>query len=248
MLWLFAAILVVGCSAWLAACGSDENGSGPATSQDGVPLTSDVPGPIRVQQLIARSADTPVAVQGLLHVTKADARLCAAVMESYPVQCGEPSVELVGLDLAAVEGLTTAGDVTWKEGAVLTVERVGDGRFAVVDIVASVTVTLGIYSGLPDPTWALTTEQASQLAGVMAKLTKVDGALPPGGLGYHGFSIVGPSGTFVAFEGLVTSMGTDPPYFLDDPDRAVERFLLETGRSLLKPEEVSEVESALDHP
>jgi hypothetical protein len=90
---------------------------------------------LTVEQLLARSADTPVAVAGLLHVEQGVTRLCAAILESYPPQCGEPSAELVGLDLSTVPGTTTAGGVTWKEGVVLTVERAADGRFAVVRVV-----------------------------------------------------------------------------------------------------------------
>jgi hypothetical protein len=105
------------------ACGSDDEDPG----------TPDTGGPITVQQLLERSADTPVAVQGLLHVDQGVARLCGAILESYPPQCGEPSVELVGLDPATVDGTTTAGGVTWKEGAVLTLRRAADGRFGVED-------------------------------------------------------------------------------------------------------------------
>jgi hypothetical protein len=92
---------------------------------------------ITVDQLVARSSDTAVAVRGLLLVSNGTARLCAAVLESYPPQCGEPSVELVGLDLASIDGLTTANAVTWKEGMVVTVQRRQDTRFDVVTEPAS---------------------------------------------------------------------------------------------------------------
>lgn len=90
--------------------------------------------PITVPQLVERSADSPVAVQGLLHVSSGVARLCAATLESYPVQCGKPSVELAGLDLGAITGTTTAEDVTWKEGVVVNVERAGDDRYTVLSV------------------------------------------------------------------------------------------------------------------
>jgi hypothetical protein len=102
------------------------------------PATSDDVGPITVEQLLARSADTPIAVQGLLHADQGSTRLCATILESYPPQCGQPSVELVGLDLSAVEGATTAEGVTWKEGAVLNLERAADGRFTVVEVEGSI--------------------------------------------------------------------------------------------------------------
>jgi hypothetical protein len=118
-------VVAIGLLAALAGCGGA--GSKPPPADTGDPLT--------VEQLLARSADTPVAVAGLLHVEQGVTRLCAAILESYPPQCGEPSAELVGLDLSTVPGTTTAGGVTWKEGVVLTVERAADGRFAVVRVV-----------------------------------------------------------------------------------------------------------------
>ena len=95
------------------------------------------PEPITVPQLVERSADSPVAVQGLLHVSSGVTRLCSATLESYPVQCGKPSVELVGLDLAAVPGTTTAEGVTWKEGVVVNVERAGDDRYTVLSVASA---------------------------------------------------------------------------------------------------------------
>lgn len=202
-----------------------------------------------MEQLLDRSSDTPVAVQGLLHVEGDAARLCAAILESYPPQCGEPSVELVGLDLAAVEGTTTADEVTWKEGAVLNLERAADGRFTVVDVDAgySVEVVLGLYSGVPDPAWTLTPEQANELAAALAALTRVNESAPAGGLGYHGFTIVTPDGTLVAYAGTVLSADSNPPYVLDDPDRTIERFLLATARAHVTAEELRVVADALDH-
>lgn len=98
----------------------------------------DAGGPITVEHLLKRSTDTPVAVQGLLLVNQEVARMCSSIKESYPPQCGEPSVELAGLDLSTIEGTMTAHGVTWKEGAVLTLQRTGDGRFKVVDVVQAI--------------------------------------------------------------------------------------------------------------
>jgi hypothetical protein len=224
----------------LVGCGSDNAG----------PATSDVAGPITVEQLLARSSDAPVAVRGLLHVDQGTARLCAAILESYPPQCGEPSAELVGLDVSTVEGTTTAQGVTWKEAAVLNLERGGYGRFTVITTAAeqTVQVVLGLYSGLPDPAWTLTAGQASELTAALAGLTRVEGPAPSGGLGYHGFTIVTPDGTLVAYGGKVMSAVSDPPYVLDDPDRTIERQLLDTAQPHVKPEELALVADALAQP
>lgn len=90
--------------------------------------------PLTVQQLVDRSPNSPVDVQGLLHVSSGVARLCAATLESFPVQCGKPSVELVGLDVGAISGTTTAEGVTWKEGVILNVERTENGRYTVLSV------------------------------------------------------------------------------------------------------------------
>jgi len=102
------------------ACDAGDDGT--STPQDA----------ITVEQLVARSSDTAVPVRGLLLVSNGTVRLCAAVLESYPPQCGEPSVELVGVDLSVIDGLTTANAVTWKEGMVVTVQRRQDARFDVL--------------------------------------------------------------------------------------------------------------------
>ncbi|HEY5663162.1 MAG TPA: hypothetical protein VIS05_03910 [Ilumatobacter sp.] len=90
--------------------------------------------PIDVAQLVARSADTAIAVQGFVIDRDGTTRLCAAVMESYPPQCGEPAVELVGLDLTALPAVHTEQGVTWQEWVVLTVQRRQDARFDVVSV------------------------------------------------------------------------------------------------------------------
>ena len=209
-------------------------------------MTSEVPGPITVAQLLARSADTPIAVTGRLYQKDGVMRLCGAISAARPPACGDPSVELVGLDLASVEGTTSLDGVTWKEEVVLTLAAAGDGRFTVIDVVAgtSIDVTLGIYSGLPDPTWTLTAEESDHVATLLAGLGRTDGAATMGGLGYAGFSIVGPDGTFVAFEGVV-SPTSEPTYLLAEPQRTVERFLLDTARSHLSAGEFAVVEDAL---
>jgi hypothetical protein len=113
------AVVVVAASV-LAACGDDDS-------------TADAP-LLSVDQLVARSADTPITVQGFLIVHEGTTRLCAAILESHPPQCGEPAVELVGLDLAGIAGTQTDQGVTWKESVVVTVQRRQDARFDVLSV------------------------------------------------------------------------------------------------------------------
>jgi hypothetical protein len=232
----------------LSACGTDASvtDEGSSTSSSAVPVSSGPLGPIAVEQVLARSADTPIAVTGRLYSQGGVVRLCGAISAARPPACGDPSVELVGLDLASVDGTTTLDGVTWKEEVVLNLAATGDGRFTVVAVVAGTRteVTLGIFSGMPDPTWTLTVEQSNQLSALVAGLGRADGAAPVGGLGYHGFTIVGVDGTFVAFEGIVAHT-SDPAYLLVDPQRSAERFLLDTARPHLAPEEIAAVNEAL---
>ncbi len=110
----------------LVACGGDDD-DGSATS-----VTVPAGDAITVEQLVARSSDSPITVRGLLLSTGGETRLCAAILESFPPQCGEPSVVLVDIDPASLDGIEEAGDVIWKDGAVLQVQRQQDGTFRVL--------------------------------------------------------------------------------------------------------------------
>lgn len=112
-------VLVIGLTA-LTACGDDDS-------------AADVP-TLTVEQLVARSSDTPVTVQGFLIDREGASRLCAAILESYPPQCGEPAVELVGLDLDQLAGTQTDQGATWKESVTVTVQRRQDARFDVLSV------------------------------------------------------------------------------------------------------------------
>jgi hypothetical protein len=96
---------------------------------------SPVPAPtLTVDQLAARSAVTPIAVEGFLIDNQGTTRLCAAILESYPPQCGEPSIELAGLNVAELTGTETEQGITWKESLTVTVQRRQDARFEVLSI------------------------------------------------------------------------------------------------------------------
>ena len=109
------------------------------------------------------------------------------------------------------------------------------------------TVTLGIYSGRPDPSWDLTAADVAQVDRAVAALPVTTGTPPEGGLGYHGFTLLlGRPGkadeTLVAYRGLVAPPGVDPRPYRIDAGRTVERLLLHSGRSILTPTEVAAVE------
>src|ERR1700716_2852302 len=109
----------------------------------------------------------------------------------------------------------------------------------------SAKVVLGLYSGRPDPEWTLTTVQAATLEKALAALAGGTGTPPTGGLGYHGFTILLPGRTLMAYRGVVTATGDGPRTLKADPARTVERYLLETSRPHLTADEYAEVERAL---
>jgi hypothetical protein len=105
------------------------------------------------------------------------------------------------------------------------------------------TVSLGLYSGLPNPSWELSEEEASALTALLETLPRVDGSPPSGGLGYSGFWIerLTPEGMprlLVAFQGTVSDPLSSHLSYLDDPERSVERFLLDSGRDRLSAVEI----------
>jgi hypothetical protein len=110
-----------------------------------------------------------------------------------------------------------------------------------------VRVTLGIYSGRPDPTWTLTGAEAAAVERAIEALPETAGTPPEGGLGYHGFTITSLGRTLTAYLGVV-STGGGPGVVRTDPGRTVERLLLELGRARLAPAEVAEVERSLAAP
>jgi hypothetical protein len=121
---------------------------------------------------------------------------------------------------------------------------------AATPMVAQVTVTLGIYSGRPDPSWDLTAAEAAAVVGIIDGLPTVTGTPPQGGLGYHGFTLVvrragQADTTLVAYRGAVAPPGVGPRPYLADPGRTLERSLLDAGRSTLAPVEVAAVEADL---
>lgn len=44
-----------------------------------------------------------------------EVELCAAVLESFPPQCGRPALVVTGLDVASVPGIQQANGVVWSE-------------------------------------------------------------------------------------------------------------------------------------
>jgi hypothetical protein len=76
----------------LAACGDG--------GQDG--------GLMSIQDALRADGQTVIVEGGIVATDGGPVRLCYALLESYPPQCGEPALELRGLDLDALELETSA--------------------------------------------------------------------------------------------------------------------------------------------
>lgn len=97
---------------------------------------------------------------------------------------------------------------------------------------ATADVELDIFSGRPNPTWALTDAQTASLLEMVGRLAQTESDVRSGNLGYRGM-IVRLRGAMareiVVHAGVVAVHGGR----YADADRHVERWLLETGRPFL---------------
>ena len=123
-----------------SACGGGGSGesappadSGSAPSQ-GAPIPG---GGLTIQEAIDSTLEGPLAVKGYIVAPDGgEIRLCTALLESYPPQCGEPSLGVQGLDLETLESLTSTDDptlaqVTWSDAEVSLLGSVEDGVLTV---------------------------------------------------------------------------------------------------------------------
>ena len=117
---------------FLAACGgsaglsppaTDTDGSrgspGPAPDADGTlqvePGTAGGPG-ISIDDALASTASEPLLVNGALYEDATGTlRLCSAIAESFPPQCGGTRLLVDGLDLSSIPGVEEANGVRWVE-------------------------------------------------------------------------------------------------------------------------------------
>jgi hypothetical protein len=107
----FVALALVGCG------GKDEPAGGG--------------GPVEILVEDAGDHEGPAIVTGSLLANGDDVRLCAALAESFPPQCGGGSIVVVGLDLDKLDGLTTEGDVTWSDLPISVEGVLADGTLTV---------------------------------------------------------------------------------------------------------------------
>jgi hypothetical protein len=106
-------------AAGLAACGGDDS---PADNDGAV---------VSIDDALASDSDEPLVVTGNLLAQRDDVRLCSALAESFPPQCGGCSLVVEGLALEKVDGLVTEGDVSWTDRPIELRGVVSDGTLTV---------------------------------------------------------------------------------------------------------------------
>jgi hypothetical protein len=82
----------------------------------------------------AAAATGPATVTGFLVDVGGETRLCEALAESFPPQCGGPSITLTSLDQVDPDELKTEGDVTWTDVPVAVFGEIVDGTLVATTI------------------------------------------------------------------------------------------------------------------
>jgi hypothetical protein len=114
---LLLVALIAGC----AADGTPSPTGAPPAAPVLVIVTGDPGGPGRIvaEALTHGPTDDIVNVTGALFVdADGTVRLCDAIAESFPPQCGGARIEVTGLDLDTIE-LQEANGIRWAEGVTL---------------------------------------------------------------------------------------------------------------------------------
>lgn len=107
-------------AAALAGCGGGSEGEQAPSA--GAPIPG---GGLSVGEAIASDLDGPLMVRGYLIERDGELRLCEAILESSPPQCGEPSLRVEGARPAASEEpASILGEV---EDGVITVSETAIG-------------------------------------------------------------------------------------------------------------------------
>jgi hypothetical protein len=103
----------------IVACGSGTDSGAPGNAA------------ITVKQALTAKPSETLLVRGVLIASGRTVRLCHAILESYPPQCGGPSLVVRGLDLDTIGELTSANGVTWSDREVRLRGVVTDGTLSV---------------------------------------------------------------------------------------------------------------------
>ena len=119
-----------------AACLADEpdcNDTPGGEPQD-LPTSGDDAAAIAVSVIDAVDMTGPAVVTGFLVDRGGDLRLCEALAESFPPQCGGESIALSDHDQVDPDDLQSEGAVTWTDYAVTISGEIVDGTLIATPI------------------------------------------------------------------------------------------------------------------
>lgn len=109
---------------------------------------------------------------------------------------------------------------------------------------ATADVEIDIFSGRPNPTWTLSDTQTASLLEMVGGLPQSEAGAAPDHLGYRGMIVRlhnAAAREVAVHNGVVVVNGTSHT----DPERRVERWLLETGRGSVEQSTYDFVEGEL---
>ncbi len=113
-----------------AGCGGGTEGTGAAPA-----TTKAADRSVSIRQAIEARSQAPQRVRGyLVSARNQPIRLCEALAESFPPQCGEPSLTVYELDLEKVEGMRYEDGVSWTEGPIELIGPVRKGVLVIEDV------------------------------------------------------------------------------------------------------------------
>lgn len=114
-----------------------------------------------------------------------------------------------------------------------------------------ITVEVDLFSGMPNPEWTLSAASATMLLARLCDMPPTTGAPRSSTLGYRGL-IVRIAGqderTLFLHQGLMESRQGDSSIFLLDKDRALEAWLIQSGRPFLSEEVRRVLDAELGNP
>lgn len=90
-----------------------------------------VDGGISVEEALAYDGTEDVAVGGFVVSVDGEARLCSALAESFPPQCGGESLTIANPDALVNLPLVEEGSTQWSDGSVVLLGSVDDGVLTV---------------------------------------------------------------------------------------------------------------------
>ena len=94
----------------------------------------DEPPPAAIQPGAATSVSGPVAVAGFIVAVGDEIKICEALAESFPPQCGGGFVTVTSIDQVDPDDIQSSGDVRWTDYTVTVFGEMVDGTLVATPI------------------------------------------------------------------------------------------------------------------